>query len=381
MPPSQWLNLEHRVYENLLEQKLKGSSVLIALSGGADSLCLTHVLHRLQSSLSLQLALAHVHHGSGENSEQSHYREKARGFCASLAKKLSLPFFEVLYSGKVPLKSEALLRDFRYESLLGILENKGYGYLALGHHGGDLLETRLMHLLRGTGVKGLLALSVLEGKRLRPLLPFPKSDILHYLRQREIEWLEDPQNQAPRFLRTWLRSHLEKLEAFRPGSLKTLSRSFRMVESSLKVSHEWPQVLLETMEWEEKGLSRSVYNGLSEGGRHTLIATYMSCLLHKKRHQDFKGKNQGKDKGQGQKAKAKIKAKTKTKAKIKAKTKTQGQNQGQNKGFSQGQVAEVVKRLQRTQKVFSFSLAGYLWRINARRILALRPRHQDTAVR
>ena len=402
---SQWLNLEHRIYENLLEQKLKGSSLLVALSGGADSLCLTHVLHRLQSALSLKLTIAHIHHGSGETPEQNLYRKRAQAFCASLAEDLSLPFFQTLYSGPQPLKGEASLRDFRYQSLYKILRAQGYDYLALGHHGGDLLETRLMHLLRGTGVKGLLALSFLEGQKLRPLLPFSKSDIHHYLKTRKLVWLEDPQNQDPHLLRVWLRSRLQELEAFRPGALKTLSRSFRMLEASLQTSHEWPRALMDAMEWEEKGLSRSIYASLSKRGQHTLIATYMSRLLHKKNPnfgvqmkieadtemetemETERGIEIGRETQMETETEAKIEMETGMEMETETDTEMETERgieravevkkemkRGKiGQGFSQQQVAEVVKRLRRPQKEFSFRLAGQLWQVSAKHILARFP--------
>ena len=188
-----------------------GDRVLVAVSGGPDSVALLHVLHELRGGLGLHLEAAHLQHGiRGEDA-----KEDAR-FVAALAGKLGLAFHlkEIDLPG---LRSragkgnlEALARQQRYQFFTQIAQRQGLNKIATAHTQDDQAETMLMWLLRGAGRKGLGGMSpaqtlhssgadLVRGCEIvRPFLETSKADILEYLRQRQIDYRIDGTNRDTR---------------------------------------------------------------------------------------------------------------------------------------------------------------------------------------
>lgn len=198
--------------------------VLMALSGGLDSMVMAEVLRKWSRGLGLELAVAHVHHGPASTKRQTRYRTKAQDFVADWAAKHRFKFFTNTSSPPQMLKSEAEWREWR-ETLFAQWR-QGFDAVALAHHQDDLLETRLIRLIRGSGAQGLRAMSPHARGRFRPLLHIAQSEIRRYAEVRELTWVEDPSNREELALRNWLRhSWLPALETRRPGSGRRLARS------------------------------------------------------------------------------------------------------------------------------------------------------------
>ena len=200
---------------------LSGDRVLVAVSGGPDSVALLHVLHELRDELGLHLEAAHLQHGiRGEES-----KEDAR-LVAALAGKLGLAFHlkEIDLPG---LRSragkgnlEALARQQRYQFFAQIARRQGLNKIATAHTQDDQAETMLMWLLRGAGRNGLGGMTpaqtlLTSGDDLadrceivRPFLETTKADILEFLRQRQIDYRIDATNRDTRLLRNWIRLEL-----------------------------------------------------------------------------------------------------------------------------------------------------------------------------
>ncbi len=196
-----------------------GDRVLVAVSGGPDSVALLDVLHSLREEWGLHLEVAHVQHGMrGEEG-----REDAR-FVADLARSLNLPFHlkEVSVpdikrsAGKGNL--EALARDERYGFFAAIAQERDLNKIATAHTLDDQAETVLMWFLRGCGTKGLAGIAPLHRRAsqnadsapalVRPLLGVSKPEILDYLSERQLVYRMDRTNEDPAMLRNWIRLEL-----------------------------------------------------------------------------------------------------------------------------------------------------------------------------
>ena len=197
-----------------------GDGVLVAVSGGPDSVALLHLLHELGGEFRLSLEVAHLQHGiRGEAAS-----EDAR-FVAALAAKLDLPF----HLGEIDLpriKSqtgrgnlEALGRAERLRFFAETARSRSLTKIATAHTRDDQTETVLMWFLRGSGRKGMGGIAPMQYFALpgdpsaaftliRPLLDIAKADILDYLACRELTFRIDASNQDPAFLRNWIRAEL-----------------------------------------------------------------------------------------------------------------------------------------------------------------------------
>ena len=128
------------------------------------------------------------------------------------------------------LKSEAYLRKFRRIQWKKWQQTH---VVTLAHHQQDLLETRIIRLIRGTGPEGLKSMDFFQEGLFRPFLGTNKQKLIDYMNLTHKIWLEDPSNQDPIFLRNWLRNFwLKELEAFRPGSLNRMSESLSHLVSA-----------------------------------------------------------------------------------------------------------------------------------------------------
>lgn len=202
---------------------LRGQRVLVACSGGVDSVALLDAMSKLAARFDFEIAIAHIHHGPGSSA-----RDLARDFVCKLAQSYNLKFYERA-SLKV-LKSEESLRDFRKQALEDMMVENGFSKVALGHHADDLLETRLMRLIRGTGPRGLLAMRPMTKRLVRPFLNRTREQILNYAVEQKLAWLEDPSNEDRCFFRNWIRQEwLPMLDKKRVGSRVALGRSLDLL--------------------------------------------------------------------------------------------------------------------------------------------------------
>ena len=184
-----------------------GWALIVALSGGADSVSLLHMLARQRQALDLRLLAVHVEHGiRGEDS-----RADAE-FCKSVCHSLDVPI--QIVSLDVPAEAkrtgqglETVARAMRYAALDRILAEAHADRIALAHHLNDQAETVLMHLLRGCGLKGACGMARDDGRLYRPLLNAKKSDLEKYLLDRGLSWRTDCTNGIPDTPRNALRLH------------------------------------------------------------------------------------------------------------------------------------------------------------------------------
>lgn len=180
---------------------LKGKKILIACSGGLDSV----VLSRLFKELNYDISLAHCNFSlRGKESDED---EK---FVILLADKLSIPIFNKKFNTKAykikhKLSTQVAARQLRYQWFEEVCTEHSFDYLATAHHLDDDLETFLINLSRGTGLRGLIGIPLINDKIIRPFLNFPRADILQYAKEKNSSWREDSSNQTSDYLRNKLR--------------------------------------------------------------------------------------------------------------------------------------------------------------------------------
>jgi tRNA(Ile)-lysidine synthase len=203
------------------------STVLVALSGGVDSVVLLHIL-RFTAGLSLDVRAAHLDHRMRPGSAAD------AAWVRGLARAWEVP----LESGAAPAapRGEAEARRVRYAFLEAAARAAGADRIATAHHADDQAETVLLRLLRGTGLRGLAGIPARRGRIVRPLLPFPRAEILAYARACGIRYREDPTNVDTGFTRNRLRAQiLPALESIRPGAggrLAALAGEVRSAEGA-----------------------------------------------------------------------------------------------------------------------------------------------------
>jgi len=188
---------------------LPGSLVVVAVSGGPDSVALLHILNYLKSELGISLHVAHLNHMfRGKESE-----EDAR-FVAELAGSLGLPFTVAAedvpaYRNKYRLSSQVAAREVRYNFLRKVALSTGAARIALGHQADDQAETVLINFLRGAGPAGLKGmLPVRDGFFVRPLLEVRRAEIERFLSDKGFLWRQDSSNQKTVYTRNRLRLEL-----------------------------------------------------------------------------------------------------------------------------------------------------------------------------
>jgi tRNA(Ile)-lysidine synthase len=221
--------LVDRVAERLADLIEPGAGVLVAVSGGADSIALLHLMHRAAAERHLELAVGFVDHGLRE--ETAGEWEAVRLQSADLglrAERLVIPDEEVERS-RNSASIQQWARDARYRELTELARRQGLRYVATGHTRDDQAETVLLRLVRGTGIDGLGGMPVKRElspgfELVRPLLGISRAEIRDWLEREEIQWVEDPSNEEPRFMRVRVRKEvLPLLDSLQPGVVERLS--------------------------------------------------------------------------------------------------------------------------------------------------------------
>lgn len=194
-----------------------GSRVLVAVSGGADSVALLHLLHRVAGSCALALHVAHLDHALRPESraDAAHVRD----LCATLGLPLVVRRIDVAAlarAGRGGLEEAA--REARRTFLREAARGHGCDWVALAHQRDDQAETFLLRLLRGAGTTGLAGMRPADPPFVRPLLPFSREELVAWLAAEGIAWREDASNRDRTFARNRVRFELlPLLESYNPA--------------------------------------------------------------------------------------------------------------------------------------------------------------------
>ena len=213
---------------------LADQKILIACSGGLDSIVLLHLLQKI----GLTLGVAHCNFKlRGDHSDAD------LSFVKTIAANLGVPVFTTVFDTKAYAKTQGVstqvaARELRYEWFYSTARANGYDRIATGHHADDDLETFFINLSRVTGLRGLTGIASNTEQLIRPLLPFSRAQIMQFAKKEELFWREDSSNSTRDYLRNKLR--LDVIPAFK-GVNKTVLQNFQQTQQHLKES----QALLE----------------------------------------------------------------------------------------------------------------------------------------
>jgi tRNA(Ile)-lysidine synthetase, N-terminal domain len=230
-----------------LQRKTKlippNSAVLVAFSGGIDSSSLAVALQRLKEPLKIKrLALLHINHLlRGEES----YRDE--NFARSFAQKYSLELFVERVDVPSLAKKrggniEATAREERYRLFEEVRKREGFDLVATAHHLGDLVETIILWLTRGTGLEGLLGFEPVEGNIVRPFYLATRQEIEDFAKKQALEWVEDSTNYDLSLARNRIRHRVvPELKAINPN----LEESVLRMREILKEENELLEKLVQ----------------------------------------------------------------------------------------------------------------------------------------
>lgn len=213
------------------------STVLVALSGGIDSMVLLHLLRSLPAPWKLELHAAHFDHRMRPESGAD--AAWVRGVCRAWEVPVTIG------AARGELHGQAAARAARYEFLEETATRIGADRIATAHQADDQSETVLFRIARGTGLRGLAGIPPRRGRIVRPLLPFDRAEIEEYARRWRVPYREDPTNIGVDYTRNYLRHEvLPRLERVAPGA----ARSLRRLAAHAREEVELRELLLDTIE-------------------------------------------------------------------------------------------------------------------------------------
>jgi tRNA(Ile)-lysidine synthase len=197
-----------------------GETVLVAVSGGADSVALLHVLLGLADDWRLTLRVLHVDHRL--RADSSHDAD----FVRALGARLGVPVDVAAVTVDSRESLEAAARAARYAALEAHAARLGANRIAVGHTADDQAETVLMRLVQGAGVRGLAGIPPVRGRIIRPLIELRRAALETELRRAALSWVDDPTNRDPKFLRNRIRQELLPLlaDTYQPEIVGALGR-------------------------------------------------------------------------------------------------------------------------------------------------------------
>jgi tRNA(Ile)-lysidine synthase len=253
-----------QIFPELIRDK---DRILVAVSGGPDSVALGHILWRYvreESSRELAIAFSHVHHGMRRESDAEAL------LVQKMAAGLGVPCFVHRFDAKeyAALSGQsfqAAAREWRYARWQEDCRREGYTLLATAHHLGDQAETLLYRLLRGSGTAGLSGIYPRKGILIRPLLDFSKEELLAYCAQEGLAYALDSSNLEPLYDRNRIRLELlpELARNYNPQILAVLGRTAKILRwdeefLEIKTEEAW-QKYYRSRGKEELCLDRTVF--------------------------------------------------------------------------------------------------------------------------
>jgi len=222
---------------------LQDAKLLVACSGGLDSVVLTHLLHKLN----FPIALAHCNfslRGSESDADAT--------FVQEWADQLAIPFYvkrfdTEVFASKHKLSTQMAARKLRYDWFEVLLNEIEFDYLLTAHHADDDLETFLINLSRGTGLRGLTGIQEVNNRVVRPLLSFSRAEILSYAKSNELYWREDSSNSKIDYLRNNLRLNvIPPYKEATKGALLNFMKTQRRISDSRALVEDYI-VLVQTL--------------------------------------------------------------------------------------------------------------------------------------
>lgn len=312
-----WTNFEHQLWKTLKKYELENEAhFVLAVSGGIDSMALLQAMVTVKPQA--HFTVAYFHHGDAETETQTQYRNRCeqiiRKTCEELSSSVKIEFQTARAIEK--LTSEASMRDARWDFLKSLVtENQP---ILTAHHLDDWVETLTLKLIRGVGPDGFINFKAWDGVVFRPFLECHKSDLKTYIDSKNTKYIDDPSNESDHYLRNWLRNEwFRSLDEKNPSGYQNYSRSLLQLQQSLVEKQGFSLQFYQNKT--ELGLDRSWFFSLSDEYQLKALALFL------RHHSIFE--------------------------------------------FTQGQLKEIKKRLDKNQKDLTFTIIHVKWVINATQIM------------
>lgn len=240
-------NIINIVKNNIVENSLvkKGDKIVVAVSGGPDSMCLLDTLYRLKDELEFSILVAHVNHGIRIESDlEKEYVEK---YC----KERNIPFFYLKVdvpklSKEKKISEETCGRMVRYDFFEKVRQENNADLIAVAHNLNDNIETIILNQIRGCGLKGLIGMDFKFNNIIRPLLTIEKKDILVYNNELELHPCFDKTNEEDIYLRNKIRLQLiPYLKELNPNFVTNISRMRNILKEDNDFIEEYTNIVFD----------------------------------------------------------------------------------------------------------------------------------------
>lgn len=235
----------HQRFKEHIDKNLpfiKDKKLLIAISGGLDSVVLTH----LCNLLSLNISLAHCNFKL-----RKYASDQDKEFVINLAQKSYNQIFTINFDTKNYAKEQKksiqiAARELRYQWFQELAETHHFDYIFTAHHADDNLETFLINLTRGSGIEGFTGIPVKKGNIIRPLLPFSRAEILMYAKEKDVKWREDTSNASTKYIRNKIRHQIVPvLKEINPSLIDSFSKTLSHLQASQQLIENYVKEISE----------------------------------------------------------------------------------------------------------------------------------------
>lgn len=229
--------IEQRVLKFISNHSLisKGDTVLVALSGGPDSVFLLHFLKKYQKKFELELSAFHLNHSLRKSADAE------QKFCNELCKELSVPIYTFkddirAFAKQNKVSIEEAGRNLRYKYLRELADEINFNKIATAHNADDNAETVLLNISKGTGVKGISGIPFQRENIIRPILCLRKSEIISYLKKQKISYVFDESNLSEDYERNFIRLKIIPLleKKLNPGFVNSVFSTSINLQSFIK---------------------------------------------------------------------------------------------------------------------------------------------------
>lgn len=262
--------MEERVLKTIEKYKLieSGDGVLIAVSGGPDSMCLLDILNKLKEKLNIKITVVHVNHGIREEANEE--TEYIKNYCEKYNIKIYVKYEKVVELAKQnKIGLEEAGRKVRYDFFDEVLQETKFNKIAIAHNMNDKVETILMNIIRGSGSLGLKGIEPKrENKYIRPLIEIERKDIEEYCSKNKLNPKFDKSNNDNTYTRNKIRNILIPFikKEFNPNVIKGINNLSEIVTeeqnylekivnniySQIKIEEDKDKVILDLKEFNKQ---------------------------------------------------------------------------------------------------------------------------------
>ncbi|MES2133694.1 MAG: tRNA lysidine(34) synthetase TilS [Bacteroidota bacterium] len=262
---------EVNIHKNALFSK--ADTLLVAFSGGVDSVVLADLLHK--AGYHFELAHCNFQLRGNEANKDTTFCET---YANTLQVKLHVQYFDTkTYAAKHKLSIQMAARELRYNWFKSLVQEFGFTYVLTAHHASDNTETLLVNLVRGTGIKGLQGIPEKQNDIIRPLLFATKDDIRAYAVKHSLHYREDSSNQEVKYTRNFIRHEVvPKLKTLNPALEETIYTSVQFFKQSAEIVKAFADIKFkEICKEEHQQLFIDIKLLLNEAQKETLLFEWL----------------------------------------------------------------------------------------------------------